>query len=201
MDNGRMRVHAFVLLIAIAGCKSGKKDDKAREPEKTAAADATAKAAPPDAAPPAPDAAPAVKTKHVAFDEIGQSHAMEIDIPEDAKTESQPFTEEAFAHATVTLASGTEIQIEEPDAGQGTFQEEQDMAMRASGDPKLERADQDPDGYTIIYSANKYGTTTRAWNASVDWLSLQIKCGAYELPSRAEADAVITICKTLREKK
>lgn len=196
---------ALAAALLILGCKKDEKKEGAKPEQPVATAvDAAAKAAaapdaasPPPPPPAAPDAAPAMKTEVVTVEPIGMENIkVQLDAPVGAKVELDPGGEEQFPRGSIYVGE-LEILIQDPDSGHWTLDEQKSSILANQNKPSIDRADADPDGYTLIWSEEKDGV--REWRVEVDRPGIDTSCGSWQVKSRADADMVAAVCRSMRK--
>lgn len=183
----------FVGVLAVAACKSSDEKEGQATPAVQPAGKPVAEAPVPAPAP-APVAAPKGKPLRVAEDDVGQ-RAFEVTLPDGFKSE---IGDDGETTPILVLAGPDfDVWFQSP-LGYGDREErvsslENATAWVSKAGGKVERAEKRPDGHVLVSTGPDH-----KYEVKVTRPALDVVCFADLLDSRAEADAAVAVCETLR---
>ncbi|HVK78335.1 MAG TPA: hypothetical protein VM734_33750 [Kofleriaceae bacterium] len=207
----KVRAGIAVAALCLLGGAACKKQEKAGEGTGTAqpgtgtaaapAADAAAAPDTPaiDAAEPAAAidaAAAAAAGETLKLVGIGAAEPIELTVPAGTTHEMVEATDETLASAMVKVGD-VAIQVDTPEGGFFSLEDEKGMTSRGNKTTVFEREEAEADGFTLVYAQGKEGAP-RTYTALVTRPKLKIACAGYELKSRADADKVVDVCRSVR---
>jgi cytoskeletal protein RodZ len=185
----RTWVVLFAVALAVA-CKSSDKKEGQASPAAEPAGKPVAEAPPA----PAPVVTPIGKPLRIAEGDVGD-RSFEVTMPDGFKSSIGDDGE--TTPILVLTGPDFDLWFQSP-LGRGDSDETDTLdgaaALVSQNGGKVERAEKRPDGYVLVTT----GSGGRKYEVKVTRSALDVVCTAEGVDSRAEADAAVALCETLR---